>query len=133
MRELKFRVWSDESEMHYPEKNLELCFSVVGAEVMNAWSQGGEHLYEVHIKQIMQYTGMKDKNGEEIYEGDILRGITDNEFSIEKSKKYEVIWGVDHWHIKGTSFFLQELFNYCNNNVFIIGNIYENSTLLTEE
>ncbi len=54
-REIKFRVWYDGKEMKY----------VSNSYVMDIMEDGGEHV-------LMQYTGLKDKNGVEIYEGDIL-------------------------------------------------------------
>jgi hypothetical protein len=42
------------------------------------------------------------------------------------------MWGVDSWHIKGTLFGIQELKNYCNNNIEVVGNIYENPNLLNK-
>ena len=81
------------------------------------------------ITDKIQYTGLKDKNGVEIYEGYILKGLTDNIFASKKVDNYKVIWGVDSWHIEKTFLSLQELFNY-NRNVEVIGNIYENPELL---
>ena len=93
----------------------------------------GYRNYEVKAKTVGQFTGLKDKNGKEIYEGDILRGVSNNEFSKGNISNYELVWGIDKWHIKGTFFSLQELFNYCNNNIEITGNIHQNPELLKNQ
>jgi uncharacterized phage protein (TIGR01671 family) len=87
---------------------------------------------------LMQYTGLKDKNGKEIYEGDILSpGYTEDELFVvvfddtkarfaEKrvSKKYPTHAGF----IMDGSFLRT---NMLSQKVEIIGNIYENPELLT--
>lgn len=84
----------------------------------------------VDSETIGQFTGLTDKNGIKIFEGDKIRGISNNPFSMGQCREYAVIWGIDHWHIEYTHFTLQELFNYCNNNIEIIGNIHNNLELL---
>ncbi len=60
MREIKFRVWAHASGvMFYPDAE-------------EGWTMSGGRLRELPNTTLMQYTGLKDKNGKEIYEGDIV-------------------------------------------------------------
>lgn len=58
MRKIKFRAWDEDLGMSEP-------FNLEGAGIM--FLEGG------NPDSIMQYTGLKDKNGKEIYEGDIVK------------------------------------------------------------
>jgi hypothetical protein len=65
MREIKFRVWC---KYHNDWERHDLAMDMSG----NIFHNGKKVCHQSeHI--IMQYTGLKDKKGKEIYEGDILR------------------------------------------------------------
>ena len=73
---------------------------------------------------VMQFTGLQDKNGKDIYEGDILT-ITDSFHTY----RMPVIWHRDYWTLKddGTYGTLSEW----NQTSEVIGNIYQTPELLT--
>jgi len=85
------------------------------------------------LAELMQYTGLKDKNGKEIYEGDILRT-----FDYENQPTFIVEWRSEHacfgMYWPGNTGYMKGI-GYDNrrtswDNIEIIGNIYENIELL---
>lgn len=64
---------------------------------------------------------------------DIIEGISNSVSDKGSVSNYEVVWRIDHWHINGTCFTLQQLFNYCNNKIKVVGNIYETPNLCLKD
>jgi len=113
MREIKFRAW-DHIEMNIPTLG---GFNDMNYEISNL-------IFDCVI--LMQYTGLKDKNGKEIYEGDIVKML---ESGVHEKWASIKIVEFDNKYL-GFSPFCYLNFINSNNIVEVIGNIYENKELL---
>lgn len=80
--------------------------------------------YEVVPETVGQYTGLKDKNGKKIFEGDIIKDCLD-EIGIIEYKPKRAAFVVKNWE-DGYILWTQD-------NIEVIGNIFENPELLEEK
>ena len=122
MREIKFRAW-DKRGKRMVWGNCGLFMFVgtgtLGWQFADTWDFPVDEQFE-----LMQYTGLKDKNGKEIYEGDIV-AFRDRKGELRKG--FEVKWGA----IMGEQGVYGFGFDIANTEkVEIIGNLYENKELL---
>ena len=144
MREIKFRVYLD--KMYYQNEYVEYDTNLTGIDFLNktvtfaAYTDGEEVdnlqkysfdenniLYKKDLK-IMQYTGLKDKNNKEIYEGDIL-------LDRNNKKPYKVIFKNGSFRAEFEGDFEEysfDLIDVVAQGCEIIGNIYENPELIKE-
>lgn len=119
MIEIKFRAWSTSTNKMYE---------------LDPAKKTGTSLYELHEAEsgtwkVMQFTGLRDKNGKEIYAGDIV-GSPDKKMAAEV---FQVQDDSNHgaWACLHKDGDLQTLWAAINDNGFeVIGNIYENQELL---
>jgi uncharacterized phage protein (TIGR01671 family) len=145
-RTIKFRAWV---------KSKDSMVDVIAIEqtpdeeyphgwIACPWEQGFNESIDTQEKDcvfktedvvLMQYTGLKDKNGTEIYEGDIVRDLDDQYLSDGKAVEAQVKWSGE-W----SSFDLYDLRDGelldglpSDRPLEVIGNIYEHGYLLEKD
>jgi len=140
MREIKFRAWDKRNKkwlLGYEYENLR-GFSLFGEVVlMGEWQAVlNEFLFNRNDRKfedlvVMQYTGLKDKNGKEIYEGDIIKRRRCYEVYFDRASFWAKSLFYDNIPCGHTKFHLDR---YSPDDGFeIIGNIYENPELLEDK
>lgn len=159
MREMKFRVWDNDMDtMLYEDNEVAISFfagkcSVHYEREINTIRNGIEQdvptWNECDDFELMQYAGLKDKNGKDIYEGDILelinrdgkRIIVECRFGNFERELRNFMGDINSCQITGFAFLIHSRYptfpivkNYLEKNdleiMEVIGNIYEAPELL---
>lgn len=132
-KEIKFRAWSEKAnQFAVPEDNYIRLDGEAIAAAHYSLFLGTEEIEEVPeevIKDditIEQYTGVKDKNGKEIYEGDIMSDHSIVRFSDDPDEVGSCGCCVPEFC--GTGFIISN--DYYPEQLEVIGNIHENPELL---
>lgn len=125
-REIKFRAWDIESPG-----------MMSWEELQDEWESEGyyDSVFRGDHWIPMQYTGLKDDKGEEVYEGDILH-LLDDELEDGREAYCEVVWRNDGWKRRWATDIIADRFypldDLGNKELHFvkIGNVYENPELL---
>lgn len=139
-REIKFRAWDgDNFRMYYSDKNNEdIIWTIFENNIYieeltqfdtNPGGFGHEQTYDyvrIENQVLMQYTGLKDKNGVEIYEEDIVYW---KNIRTGKETKHIVKWKT-HENEEGYYFSVEYVGFEDVSYGEVIGNIYENPELI---
>lgn len=123
-RRIKFRAWEDDVKF----MNDCVLITNLSDETFFQVSEGFSWK-DVPEKHVMQYTGLKDKNGKEIYEGDILTDHgEEGPLYVEYLNDHASFVFVDKFDPFGISTYTTIQISY--EQFEVIGNIYEDSHLL---
>lgn len=136
-REIKFRAWNEKHSI----ATLRMMYEVY----INPEGKVGHPDGEYYELPLMQFTGLKDKNGKEIYEGDILKtfwqhdGVSNYDYELVGEVKWDEEWL--HFMIekdKGDSTIAYPLHSFEQDeldaeSIEVIGNIYENPNLINQQ
>lgn len=141
MRELKFRIWGlYGDEYTYNEENQfesdsfwnKICIAILDEKHIvecgtdeDGDGEGYEYFDVKEVGTIEQYTGLNDKNGKEIYEGDIVVNTY-----YDDGEMYRVLWVDDSVAFGMESLDDMELYKLPLESLEVIGNIHENPELL---
>ena len=128
MREIKFRAWDNKDRVYY----LDALMAPVGLD--GSYPYDGHAFLPLDGRYIFeQYTGLKDKNGKEIYEGDIVK-------KERQTTTYTVMWFDSEWVILSKKVdedgpyggpLSRQMTHPIFGSLVVIGNIYEHPHLLT--
>ena len=133
MREIKFRAWDKKNKKIVREFsiNISKLKNISFLSILSWYWQVNKVKFgpQPDDLELMQFTGLKDRNGENIYEGDIVKCIHNNNTSAIRweERLVEDIKTEETYLTAG--FFLEEP-SSCEFEV--IGNIYENPDLLNK-
>lgn len=135
-REIKFRLWSKIGKKFIETDNPDLDFVINN----NGYLYSIENFYgEIYILpqmdiEVLQFTGLQDRNGKEIYEGDILKYNFPYDGRLKHISPVTYLETQSSFGIKDIYGNEIPLYRITANNYFeVIGNIYENPELLEEK
>ena len=120
MREIKFRAWDKINKEIFNVESINFQERKVYKDTVS--------YRKFNDIELMQYTGLKDKNNKEIYDGDILSDGNDE-------KPYKVIFENGSFRAEFEGDFEEysfDLINIVAQGCEVVGNIYENPELIKE-
>ncbi len=137
MREVKFRAWNGTNMEHNVMAGWLGAYYVKGIDENDSACMS---TFNTHLgsSPLMQFTGLKDKGGKEIYEGDVVAhkilpsSVNGSPTAIQIELRYEVVWWQGDysgsWKCRSIAA-MPQLMDFAP-DLEVIGNIYENPDLI---
>lgn len=125
---IKFRAWDKESAKMYSPYQIQFLKDNVSVRVIVK----GDFV-KLGNFELMHFTGLKDKNGKEIFEGDIVIGNTSYERDSDEAKWTKESPAIVEWKEEMCGFYpfvLNARWRCDVVNIEVIGNVFENEELL---
>ena len=132
-RIIKFRAWDKKDKIMYYDIQKGIKFTDLSHYNFDEFLGNPNGMRDYHEWEVMQYTGLLDKSGKEIYEGDIVKVPDSYDYNSSPSTTYvneEVFWSEDRlcWFLVFGGYFEMELYRV--KDIEVIGNFYENASIL---
>ena len=132
---IKFRAWDKKNGYYADYEDIE---EEITAQAIDGWrsKDGGTSFtldYGIKDFELEQYTGLKDKNGKEIYEGDIVKWLN----GLGEYIEFRVEWQDNRARVclrnEYSEYDYEELNDKKEPYLEVIGNIHENPELIGDE
>ncbi|MZG91108.1 YopX family protein [Enterococcus durans] len=129
----RYRVWDKQTERMHFVSGIDFNDGLVSS--VNIWHEGWPWELEPDEIALMQSTGLKDKNGVEIFEGDIVQWGDTPDWEEKPIRVAVVKINPDIQFDSNVGIFEYGRFIYRDTERFltVLGNVYENSELLEEQ
>lgn len=131
MREIKFRAWNKTTKTMHEVDYINFVNKTISVLTFDIWEFAFEDM------DLMQYIGLKDKNGVEIYENYIVTFNNDGEtieaiveFRLGKYTARDIRYSESDFDEYYDIYDLHEIYHTIGSELEVIGNIYENAELL---
>lgn len=124
MKEIKYRAFDKIMEKMYEVGCIDFAKGLVQLTEVIDGKHYGRGLIDIECVALLQYTGIKDKNGKEIVHKDIVKSDDDCIYTVEWHNEYAMFYYKDEYNC-------EEYDKSMDTEGFeVIGNVYENSDLL---